>query len=756
MSDIGGRRSVARGRVCPAHRLLEEWAKARLIGLSCVLSSLFCVLLAADPASGAKDEPFSVDCSFGWGGFYRPMEWTALEISIATTLKEPFGGAIEVATPQDEQNTLHVGHRFVVTADLPVRLPLATKIAYSASTCSLRLTDDKGRPRWRTDVDLWDSSSSVRAATAVGQGDLLIGLIGKRTFGILGLAKEAVCVPAERRDYPQGKVYVGGKVPNMVPWDWTGFAALDLLILYDPDWDQLRPDQVKAISDWISGGGKALVILGSFQAPASLLKGLGVEVSPLQQLELSTDLLARLQLESGQAASVLCSPLGLRDPGAAYRCEVTDANAPIFAVLPAGFGRVGVLGLDPEGLGQSQAGRAGPFWVELIRAVLEDPLALPPAGVSAGPVPLPGYGRWDMAQDLYQIRTIRLAPAHQEASDPQQQAGTFATSRSQVAATQILGYLQDISQMRPLSIWPVLGLLVLLALLIGPVDYLVLKRLDRQPWTWATSGFWIVAFTVGAYYGAQALRGGSLQLRTVSVLDGMAGTKGSVDEVRTGWTTTYGGLFAPRSDQYAFEDVPANQWWSGIAPVGDQVYQNPQPLGGRDIYCLQQDGGNLPQPLPVSIWTMQYTLTEQAVSDLPLRAHIRCEGDRVRIEVTNRSDAAFDYGFVLLAGHGPIPFGPVAAGATASYSERLREGSPEDRAALGSAFAADSGESVWLWFDAYGVAQRSLAMRSCLARGAAVVCVRQDQAAPPFHVKDPSCNYHGVQWVRLVVWPEKE
>jgi len=718
-----------------------------------VLCSVFCVLWIPGFAYAAKEDPFNVDCFFGWGGFYRPMEWTPLEIGIGTTLKEPFAGAIEVAVPQDEQNTLRVSHRFVVTVDLPLRLPLVTKIAYGASRCSLRLTDRNGRSCWRADINLLDFTSGTRAVTPVGQTDLLIGLVGRRTFGVLKLPLEAVSVFAERADSSQGKVYVGDKVPNMVPWDWTGFASLDLLILYDPDWDQMRPDQVKAIVDWIAGGGKALVVLGNIGLPEGLLKGLGLDVAPLRQLDLAPDLLARLQLQTDQAASVPCFPLGLHDPGAAYRCEVTDANACVFAVMPVGFGRIGVLGFDPAGLGESQASRSSPFWAELICAILEDPLVLPAAGASSEPrmpVGRSGPGQRNIAENQYQIRTIRMAgPATQEASGSQQQQWSFSTSKSHVVATQILGYLQSISQMRPLSIWPILGLLVLLALLIGPVDYLVLKRLDRQPWTWVTSGFWIVAFTVGAYYGVQALRGGSLQLRVVSVLDGIAGTDRA-------WATHYSGLFAPRSDQYQFEDLAANQWWSGIAPVGTQVYQNPQHLGSRDIYCLQHDGGNLPAALPVNIWTMQYTITEQAIPDLPVQATVRREGDGVRIEVTNLSDAAFDYGFVLLAGRRPVTFGQVAAGASASYSERLRVGpsAMEGLVALGSVFAKDSGHSVQTLFDAYGAAHRSLAMRSYLARGAAVVCVRLDQARSPFRIKDRTCQYHHVEWVRLVVFPE--
>jgi hypothetical protein len=56
----------------------------------------------------------------------------------------------------------------------------------------------------------------------------------------------------------------------MVPWDWTGFVPLDLLILYDPDWSLFNRQQLNAIVQWISNGGKLLLVLGSHPlAPAN-------------------------------------------------------------------------------------------------------------------------------------------------------------------------------------------------------------------------------------------------------------------------------------------------------------------------------------------------------------------------------------------------------------------------------------------------------------------------------------------------------
>ena len=67
-----------------------------------------------------------------------------------------------------------------------------------------------------------------------------------------------------------------------------------------------------------------------------------------------------------------------------------------------------------------------------------------------------------------------------------------------------------VSQLPSLALPPIGGLIALLGayiLLVGPVNYLVLKRLDRREWAWVTMPVLIVVFAVGAYaFGAAAAR----------------------------------------------------------------------------------------------------------------------------------------------------------------------------------------------------------------------------------------------------------
>ena len=81
------------------------------------------VCIAASVGLAADESPFNVDCFCGWGGYYRPMEWTPVEIGISSTLTKPFEGAVNVTTQQDGLNTMNITHGFVLTPDIPLRLP---------------------------------------------------------------------------------------------------------------------------------------------------------------------------------------------------------------------------------------------------------------------------------------------------------------------------------------------------------------------------------------------------------------------------------------------------------------------------------------------------------------------------------------------------------------------------------------------------------------------------------------------------------
>jgi hypothetical protein len=698
--------------------------------MSRILRILLAVLTLTTFVWGADDSPFNVDFFCGWEGYYRPMEWTPVAVGITSDLTKPFAGSVTISAQQDGLNTMYIVHTFVLTPDVPLSLPLVTKLAFGVDKCSVKISDERGRTRWHHDFNLWDFTTRNRMLTAVGEDDLLIGLIGNGKFGLLRLGQKSIC----ESQSGHGKVYLTTKVPRMAPWDWTGFACLDVLILYNPDWNLLNRHQLNAIEQWVSNGGKLFLVLGSNPLPSEnpIARLLPFQVQQIRQITIPREALLNWDLKAAKTQSAAGWPLVPKPEARLYDTENYGPAGCLFGSGHVGFGRVGVLSFDPSTLSSEQRANSAKFWVGRIASILN-------------------LDREPSTGTTFATRSIKFSETPEARPNKRRSENRYKISSAQEASNAVMDYLYNIPQMRPLSIWWVILLLTALALLLGPVDYKILKRKDRLPLTWLTSAGWITLFTVGAYYGVQALRGGKMQLRVVSVLDG-------IEDSDSVWSTTYGGLFAPYSDDFQLEGLQPNQWWSGIAPSRQSLWAYNREASTRKIYCFQHDGGNLPFSLPVNIWTIQCLLNESSLQRLPLNASFQRQGDQVTVEITNDSESPIQDGYVLCAYSQAFTFGAVPARTTKQFEGELSQRTP--RGTYSSRRNSKArypyiGSMTERAFFAQGCLQRTHTIDAYLAHGAAVVVARYKQTPLAFNVKDCSCEFNHVQLVRQVVFPKE-
>ena len=117
--------------------------------------------------------------------------------------------------------------------------------------------------------------------------------------------------------------------------------------------------------------------------------------------------------------------------------------------------------------------------------------------------------------------------------------------------------------------------IVLYTLLIGPIEYLFLKKvLGRLELTWITFPVIVLSVSAAAYFTAYAIKGNDLKLNKVDVVD--VDLAGGRVYGRT-WLT----VFSPRIDSYTI-GVEPKESWAVSRPDGP----TPQPLvdwmgGGR-------------------------------------------------------------------------------------------------------------------------------------------------------------------------------
>ena len=696
--------------------------------------------VAVVAAGAAAEEPLlNVDIWIGWDNCYRPMEWTPVTIGITGRLARAFDGLVTVRGPQDEMTNMTVSDTFVLTPGQPQHIPLVTKLAFAADKCEVRIVD-RGSNRTVASIkrELFRSGgfgNRQRGLKVVERNDLFIGAVGARPFGLPGLPRYSNCQTSGQ----SGQVYLASELVRMMPWDWTGYASLDLLILCNLRWEQMTPRQCQALAQWVSNGGKLLVVLGANALPAKhpirtlLPFSIGKEV----QIPLDANTLDDMGAVVDDARPVTVRPLAARPGAVVLAKENLFTEHMLFGRALVGFGQVGVLATDFAALKVRHEDRAAKFWVARIGAMLGD------GGSRRGWRGIEFHEGGEADEDDNNLYHHEISPAAQ-------------------SSNAVLQHLLDIPELRPLHIGWVILLLALLAVLLGPVDYLVLKRMDRQPLTWVTSAACIVLFTVGAYYGVHALRSGEMQVRSVSVLDAIQGQPVT-------WDTTYAGLFAPRSDEYRLDGLRPDQWWSGTAPIEENLYAYGRKLATREIYCVQRDGSNLPASLPINIWTMQCLMNESPQPQAPIRVRIDPGRDRTTVRVVNLADRPILRGVVYFSDGREKSFDAVAAkdrriltvpNDARVSSRRRRRARKRRETAYGlpyeysghSSFGRDRNAA----YLARGVAQRTRGISAYLKHGAAVVQVEYDQSPVGFTVVDKDCTYNHIRLVRVVVLPEEQ
>ena len=136
--------------------------------------------------------------------------------------------------------------------------------------------------------------------------------------------------------------------------------------------------------------------------------------------------------------------------------------------------------------------------------------------------------------------------------------------------------ISAVSQLPALALPPIGGLLLLLGayiLLIGPVNYLVLRRLDRREWAWVTMPILIVVFAAGAYGFGAALRGSNVIVNEIAIVRGAPGATDGAAQV-------YLGVFSPTRETYQLA-VPGGALLS--SPVSGEFFGGDATAGGLDI-----------------------------------------------------------------------------------------------------------------------------------------------------------------------------
>jgi hypothetical protein len=312
---------------------------------------------------------------------------------------------------------------------------------------------------------------------------LIVGVIAEKPQGIVG---ELDLDPNPGGTTPAIISLGLGDLPERV----EGWATLDRLIWQDVDSSSLTTAQLAALRGWIAGGGHLIIAGGT--AGIGTLSGFPDDLLPYRPTATADAAPSAIAGLVGPLPSDAADlPVLAGAPGAG-RALATSGDRVVAGELDYGSGSVTVLGFDPTTPWLAESKGVESMWRRFL-----------PNRTGGGP--------------------------------------TISADDSQI--------VNAVGQLASLALPPIGGLIAILGgyiLLIGPINYLVLRRLDRRELAWITMPVLIAAFAVASYGLGTALRGTDLIINEVAIVRGAPGAAEGAAQV-------YVGIFSPSRGTYQVE-----------------------------------------------------------------------------------------------------------------------------------------------------------------------------------------------------------
>jgi hypothetical protein len=182
------------------------------------------------------------------------------------------------------------------------------------------------------------------------------------------------------------------------------------------------------------------------------------------------------------------------------------------------------------------------------------------------------------------------------------------------------------------SAWALLLFLIGYILIIGPINYLVLRRLNRLEWAWLTVPAGVLVFASGLYVVGFGLRGGQSQVNQVAIVQGSEGQP-------RGFATAFVGLFSPRRASYTLL-FPSNTLVSEARTWND--------LTNETSTSIESDAGMEVPNVLVDVGSVRTFMTESAV-DVPasVESDVRNDGGQITGQIRNTGSQPLEDAFVI-------------------------------------------------------------------------------------------------------------
>ncbi len=338
------------------------------------------------------------------------------------------------------------------------------------------------------------------------------------------------------------QIYITYPSTSHLPPNWAGYESADLMILCNYPALSISLDQQKAIRDWVLSGG--VLFISSSLSPSEFSQSALDEILPVTPQE-------TLQLQSTSAIESFAHGTPLE----------READKPLLAT-GAEPGKSDVLlweGKSPL-LSRKNFGRGAVYYFAC-------DITKPPFSTWSGNVEF-----WSRV--LSSIVLFRKgAPAFADDSSP----------------------LSSMPQVRPPSKKNLSIFLFSYILIVGPLNYLFLRRKDRMLYTFLTVPLIAIIFTFSSFLFGYFTKGSSVLFRTVSMCE-------MERELTAAPLTSYFSLFSPGIERY---DIHIRNPRSIAWELSTQ--------GGKE-FTLQWKEGLTIKDIAMDMWSMRRFKSRQVLT----------------------------------------------------------------------------------------------------------------------------------------------
>lgn len=530
------------------------------------------------------------DIELGFDGTYKLGKWTELKLTIENTGKD-IEGSIEATVPYSyEKNNIY---------SLPVSIPASSTKEYSlvvpierfAHYIDIRLLDDKGK---------LIEKKTIRNLSVVTESEYMLGIITDDEAS-LGYFKE----PSKENIF-FSNYYPVNLTAESFPDRVELLDNFEVIIVNNIDTSKMSKKQLAALESWVKAGG--ILVTGTGANARRTLSGLSPSIVPVTTagsltLDKSYSLeemgwqilqggaLNVIELKASQDASIL----------------ISEDEIPIVIMNRIGNGYVYTAAFD---------------------------LGTEPILSWEGKINL-----WNniFQESLASSKSISL-------TDPAYNAKTSMPSY-------VLGNIPTMG-LPPASL--VLFIFLLYLAMIGPINYFVLKKIDKRELSWITIPAISILFAVFIYSYAFTTKGNEMVANTISIveLDKDSGQGQLVEHV---------GLFFGRRGDYLVEIDSEGL----VSLMGDPYYgfDNDPNYAAKNIEARVVQGPSTKIEFDnVNIWTMKTFKIDKTIVDMgKVEADLSFTDGKIVGRITNNTIYPLD-DFVIYTMTSYQNLGNIAAG----------------------------------------------------------------------------------------------